>query len=291
MTLEKPRQEETRTSFNNDGGNLSPTNNDLRDRSDRNPAPEKRKMSKRNKAFIFGASALAAGGAIFGGVAALNQAPESTPTSQSDPGEEAPTGNEGTNGGEVEQQTTVAEISAGLDAETFADTLIEDRYNDWEMAGATDATNTAFLASPLNSSDFAKEVAAEQAPLYADALFVDGYEDIAPLAANFKGQQDGNAHTLDNWLITYESGDSADIAPYEINLTVNENGVTVTDETETSRTLEIMVTWNDNRSQNRIGTDYLSTNPDLNGHVYKYIVTTQIANGSEKIADIDIQKQ
>lgn len=248
---------------------------------------------KSHKKLIIGGAAFLAGAAVIAGsvigIKAAGDAPNNTPpapdpkaTSQTPEATPTPSST-------PEQQLTVQslEIPAGETPEQLGVAFVQDRFSKWEMAGATPEVEKLWGTASGSTGDFVTAQAANSAPIFGDALFVPGYQSDPRLSGFVADQAKSNAHSLESWLLTYQSGDPADLQPYNRGLTVESTKVVSQD--ANGLTIAVAATEHDNAAKNRMGTTYASSfTSQVNGNKILITLTLTQVNGTEKISAMTI---
>lgn len=207
------------------------------------------------------------------------------------PGEEAPTAPEMIT---VEQ----LEIPAGLETEQVGQ-LIIDRFDDWRNAGTNDVNvYTEWQDLPLDAStgDFVTAKAEEYGTIYADALYIDGWQNNhEDLIDNYKFGLKVNANTLEiNLKTSYYDGISLDMQNSE-DLEGFQRHISFEDAREISsegtpgedgytRVVEINYTESNNADRNRAGEAFAPETASFGNPQGRFTLTLVTAGGVEKIA-------
>lgn len=241
--------------------------------------------SIRDNIYLKGAALVLAGGALTA-CASNTAAQENSSAVGADTGstvvnENTETSTEGTETSTPETGLTIeqVEIPAGLDAQTLG-TMLLDRYDDWSNAGTDDSLTEEVRGIGWDAL-FAK-VTEENKAIYANALFVEGWESNPTLSSAVEAQTRTNYGTLQQFALTAWSDDEANKEGYENWLEavapIKEFPID-----STSRTLEISYQNNSNSDMN--------LGPDAS--IDKGIITVTLTNadGTEKISDININVQ
>ncbi|MEV7769908.1 hypothetical protein [Microbacterium sp. NPDC086615] len=251
------------------------------------PAPlvDHHSSPKRRRGLVVGLGAGAAGlavaaGAVFG-VNALNTAPKSEPTAAApaNPSDTAPSPNgeaspdAAANPEALPITTEAYEISGELSPEQAVTTFVNDRLSPWSMAGATQETIEGHATNL--SDEYTKAIAAENAKVIADALFVPGWQSNEKLRNYVAFEQRNNAGALEMWYLTSESGLPQDREPYTRSVTVED--VTVISDEGDSAVLSVDVAEHDNADKNTVDERITRT-------------AAQVIEGKKSTGTIAIQK-
>jgi hypothetical protein len=206
-------------------------------------------------------------------------APDTTPSieaSQPTPDEsEAPVP-----GGEL-LPVEALEIPAGLDAEELGTMIVADRFTKWGNAGAEDSLLQESMDRNLGWDTLIPEKVSENRKIFADALYVEGWEQNTQLRTYVDGSSKANENTLKWYTSTQWNGEEKpeNIEGYKVELTVD--GVQEVESDDTSRTIEVAYTNHTNSDLNR------GPEPETQGGIYT--ITLEDVNGTEKIADISVK--
>jgi hypothetical protein len=241
---------------------------------------------------IFAAGAAIAGGAVFG-ITSINSAPKSQPVATA-PGEPVPdispsveasepTATESespVSGGEL-LSVEALEIPAGLDAEKLGTMIVADRFTSWANAGAYDGLLMQSVDENLSWDEMLPEIADKNMAVYADALYVDGWEQKTQLTQFVEGTRDSNLGTLQWYTSTQWSSEEKpeNKEGYKQWLTVDGVQEVSTDSNE--RTIDVAVTSHSNSDMN------LGPAPLKEKAIYT--ITLEEVDGTEKIADISLR--
>ncbi len=254
-------------------------------------SPEK----KSRKGLIIGvtsgiAGATLAAGAVMG-LNAANQAeaPSTQPTAEapadpSEPSPEAPASAELT----VEQ----VEIQAGLSAEQVGQTIIE-RFDDWQNAGTNDpAIWNEWRSMPLEmtTGEFVVGKAEAFGAVYAQALYVDGWEAQEDLVRNYDFGVRTNANTLEMNLKTSNPTDNPeDLQGFQRNIKFESaREVSIGDGT---RVIEIDFSESNNADQNRAGEAFGPETATFGQPTGRFTMTLVTVNGVERIAQTAVSER
>ncbi|UTX51363.1 hypothetical protein KI440_00120 [Candidatus Saccharibacteria bacterium TM7i] len=252
-------------------------------------APEKKKRNK----LLIGASAGLAGVAIVAasviGINAANsntsgedpEGPKADPkgTTEVTP-EPKPVETEKS----FEQQVNELKIEAGLSPEEYVDTLIAKRMVDWEFAGkeqywkvAGDGSNSV---DDINTAR--KAIVAEQNRVFANALFIPGWEntELASIAERRKINQEA---TLDTWGRTKANIEFAGDTREEWQTGMVIERVELLEENPDTGTRKFFIAGYETNNGDRAA--YQSVNAKNNGAPWSFTFTTQVVDGTEYIAE------
>ena len=247
--------------------------------------PETPRFTKKQKLIAaLAGGALLAGGAFGLGLAANSgekpaEAPANTsePVDPVEPVEPAP----------VEEPTTpevdtisveALEIPAGLNAEELAKVIVEDRFTDWDNASATQNLFNKVIEENKSWNELLPEIAAQNRDIFAESLYVSGWEQDPELAQNVEAKAESNLAVLGNYVQTAFKTDGPAVEAYYIDTVVKSASESSGENGE--RILTIDVGQTDNREQNQITTTELRD--------ARYIITLIEENGKEKIANIEV---
>jgi hypothetical protein len=252
------------------------------------PAPliDHHASPKRRRGLVIGLGVGAAGlavaaGAVFG-VNSLNAAPKSDPTAgaPANPSDTAPSPSgeaspdAATNREALPITTEAYEISGDLSPEQAVTTFVNDRLSPWSMAGATEETVSGYVSAG-GSSDYIRAVAAKNADVIADALFMPGWKFDDKLRDYVAFEQQNNAGALEMWVLTSGSALPQDREPYTRSVTVDD--VAVKSAEGNSAVLSVDVTEHDNADQNTVDERITRT-------------AAQVIEGKKSTGTIAIQK-
>lgn len=253
----------------------------------------KKKSGRRGLMIGLGAGAAGiaiAAGAIFG-VNALNQGPRNDPiaTAPADPTEtSAPTETETEN-----QPLEQIEISATTAPEELGNAF-DSRFNSWMMAGTEnpDLQNDMLKAiaegNVTGYGEYLQPLSEKNATEYADALFVDGWQDNPDLKKWVDLFTKNNAASVETWAQTKDSGISDDKEPFKYWTTIE--STTVTSSSADSISISSEMTEHANINENRS----LELDPNLiniDGNELTLEATFVPAGDSLKISAFNISFQ
>ncbi len=247
-------------------------------------APEKKKSKRALYTAIGSVAGLAvAAGAVFGGIV-LNQAPKTEPiaSAPSDPTETAPPTPEATNSPEQELTVEALQVPAGLSAEALGEMVVGDRFTAWANAGADDNLRLRAREANVGWPAFLPEVADENAAIFAEALYIDGWEQDPNLVKDVNGAKEINRATLDSYKSTAWNRDEhpENVEPYRYWMNVVE--VAQLSASGDERTLEVALRDHDNSDKNMIESQ-------LSDHTFIYTIRFKAVDGFEKIVGISIR--
>jgi hypothetical protein len=264
--------------------------------------PERSRRKRLSPGVIVGLGGAAVGivGAALWGInsATSTSTPNGAPTPD-DRGTNAPspTASEQAPGQGLEKLTVKGmEIKAGLSDQDFAKTLYDkDHFGAWAMVGTTDQTDKDFIAYKLQpnggkgqppTSGFTGPLAQENGQIAGEAL----YANPAAMSSRITYHDQVNEAVMENFFITYNSDNPADIQPYTYSYSVGDGDVVAKRPTTPSgRELEITVTEHDNAALNRIGSVPAYKSPyQVEGHKFVVDISTKVINGVEKITDEEV---
>lgn len=183
-----------------------------------------------------------------------------------------------------EQLIASLELSAEKypDVQSLAKAIMSDRWTAWENQGATQENSDKFLSpdTSMTAEEFALAEAKENADIFPEAIFVEGYETNANLSAIAERVTAINAGTLGRSLITWN-----DSAPYKRTMDIVGEAELVGGSIE-EKQVAFKVNWIDssNAADNKIGTKY--DKDDITPDTGTYTITAVVANGKWKIANI-----
>ncbi len=155
------------------------------------------------------------------------------------------------------------------------------------MAGTTDPTYRARLNFSGSTGSFTANIAATNATAFTQALFVPGWQSNSVLSGRARGEQQNNAGRIENWIITYKSGDPADKQVYKYWTTIESEQVQQA--SSTSALVDVTVTEHNNSAQNRIGLQYHPVEVSQNGNRYLSHIQLAAVGGTWKIANYDAE--
>jgi hypothetical protein len=257
------------------------------------PIAEKRKRSSLLKTVGVFAAGLAVAGAGFAGYSTMNNTPKPQPvaTAPGEPLPEATPSIEPSQPTPVESEAPVSggellsvealEIPTGLDAEELGTMIVADRFTKWGNAGAVDSLLQESMDRNLGWDTLIPEKVSENRKIFADALYVEGWEQNTQLRTYVDGSSKANENTLKWYTSTQWNGEEKpeNIEGYKVELTVD--GVQEVESDDTSRTIEVAYTNHTNSDLNR------GPEPETQGGIYT--ITLEDVNGTEKIADISVK--
>ncbi|MCU1580021.1 MAG: hypothetical protein JWP19_2225 [Rhodoglobus sp.] len=222
-----------------------------------------------------------AGGAVFGGIAA-SQVPASQPTAEAPADPTAVPSAEATNSAELLTPEDLV-LPESLTPEQLGTAFVQDRLSTWEMAGAIPENENKWVTSDT----FLDETSNKNGDLIADAIMVPNWRDIPALATWVAGEKQSNAGSIDNFFKTFDSGQSADVEPYNRGITAGATSVVSQDNT----TLVIATEGTEftNSDKNRIGTTLAGPNTaSINGNKILVTTTFVVLNGTWRISAVSI---
>jgi hypothetical protein len=246
------------------------------------PEQPRNKNRKRVRAGVIGSIALGTAAAVLaGGAWLLPKGSSDPPVTDPVPTEPAEQPGESpeqpVNNGEYTVESL--EVPANLSTEELAELMIENRITGWLNAGATNDLYRIAKESGDPWDVVVERVSAENRDIFADALFIDGWQDNPELKESVENFRNENWSRLGLYASTAFKTDGPEIEGFRSWIEVN--GVTETQD-GTSRILAINTTEYDNREA--AGLTLESGTP--NGI---WTITLVVENGVEKIASIDSQ--
>lgn len=229
--------------------------------------------------------ALAVGAVL--GLNKMNEAPEAVPTAAApaDPSEAAPTPEATITPEAVPVTVESLEIPAGLDAETLGKTLVGDRFSAWANAGASAELRMDRLEANQSWDAFLPTVVEQNKAVFAEALFVPGWQQDDKLVSFVDGSGRANLSILSAYVGTAWNSDEVPAnkegyRQWEEVQSVTE--VPDADPNDNTRTLDVTVVTKDNAKNNTV------TSP-LNGSATTYTVTVEQIDGKEKISKVSLR--
>ena len=209
--------------------------------------------------------------------------PTETPSATSTSTPDTTPSPEVTQSPEAELSVEKLRVPTGLDAETLGKTIVEDRFDAWDNAGANDSLLARIKKAGLAWGEFLPIVAKENAQIFADALYIDGWQSNDNLSNYVKGEEETNLATLDAYKSTAWNKDEhpENIEPYRQWSTV-ESVIELGSSGGDERTLEITYTSHDNSDKNMIESNTRTGNNT-------FTITFKAVDGFEKIVSINIR--
>lgn len=176
------------------------------------------------------------------------------------------------------------EIPAGLEAGEVGKLIVETHFTNWLNEGASEELRDRRRDENLTWEELLPIVADENQATYADALYVDGWENSPVLTNSVTGLRDANLSTLEWYSATAWSGEEK---PENIEGFKSWLDVTSVEEVSTAeanmRTIEVGYVQMNNSDKN--------LGPDANSVEATFSITLQSDGSSEKIADIALGSQ
>jgi hypothetical protein len=261
---------------------------------DKQPGTPNKKSRKglRTTAIIGGSALLLAGGTALG--LSIFKGPEHQEnTSHSSDPNTTPTASPNKGGLTAETPTPASvEIPAGLPADQLAKLFVEKRLSSWLDAGMNNATVYKDFQNrtSLDNTVFTDKIAAENAAVY-ETMFVP-YDKDSPVAETVGIYQKENSTLLDDWLLTYDSGDKGDKQVYTNSITLDDGSAKLTPGSDAStEVLTFVATTHNNSAENRIGSYYDPAQIADNGKKIDGTVTFTKVGDKLEISNLDLQQQ
>lgn len=177
----------------------------------------------------------------------------------------------------MEEQINALKIEAGLSPEAYAKVLLEERWPAWNLAGAEEAWELLQYETDATKREQVREqIAEEQKNVYANALFVPGWEQNLSILAD--QQASSNAITLLDWLKTKGRGGVL----WEVGMVVERVEV-VEEDTEAGTRKLYVAGYETNNGAETTQAD--SPNTSHNGAPWDFYITTTIIDGVEYVSD------
>lgn len=181
----------------------------------------------------------------------------------------------------LEEQINALKIEAGLSAEEYATVLFEERLVAWRLAGADEAFELLqYEVDAAKREEVQKQIAEEQKNIYANALFVPGWEENLSILADQRAQT--NAILLIDWLKTKGRGGVL----WEEGNVVERVDVLEEDAEAGTRKLYVAGYQTNNGAET---TQADSPNAKADGAPWAFYVTTTTIDGTEYISDWSVE--
>ena len=233
---------------------------------------DKPKKSHRDKIIVAVAGFSIISAAVGGGLYAANsgaKAPEGTSSSAPAVPITEPTTLESAGPIENSGEYSVSdlEIPTGLSSEELGKLIVEDRFSQWFNAGFEAETVETLFEKKIEIGQFATTESEKQAKVFADALFVPGWE--TTVMNNFyTGAMTANGETLELALKT--SLPRTDDEHFRRFITTD--NITEISADENGRTISVDYTENTNSSKNRVGTGFFGDKSYIDGATGTFVL-------------------
>jgi hypothetical protein len=239
----------------------------------------------KDKAIKRGVALLAAGALTIGlagcGANASAQGPEPTSSSSSEP---TPDTSEAPSPQETETPTSSEfEIPAGLSAEEVGELIVGDRFTNWNNAGAEDSLLDRSIDENISWDDLLPIVADENKKLYADALYVDGWENDPNLVKSVDGARDANLSVLQWYTYTAWSSEEKPENKEGFKSWMEVIDVDEVTSDEDSRVINVVYIQKNNSDQN--------LGPEADPVETVYNISLQTIGDTEKISAISVNSK
>lgn len=170
------------------------------------------------------------------------------------------------------------EVPAGLDAEQLGTLIVADRFTAWNNAGADPELNKRSVADNVSWELLLPQLAEQNKQAFAEALYIEGWEQDPELTQYVNGSKEANLNTLKWYASTQWSGDEKpeNVEGYRTWKTID-SVIEVIQDTD-DRMLNVNFTSHDNADKN--------TAPDNPPQVNTYTITLRTVGDVEKIVAI-----
>lgn len=258
------------------------------------PESDKAPEKKSRKPLVIALSSIA-GVALAAGIGmglSANQAPQSAPTTETsaDPTDTAEPTPEQTATPELTVEDI--EIQAGLSAEQVGQAIIQ-RFDDWRNEGGSDkALYDEWIDTDLSNGEFTLAKAEGYAAIYAEALYVEGWQSHEDLKGNYEFNVRVNAETLEINLKTSNLTSNPalinpdDLEPYQRNIIFD--GAREISSGDGTRVIEIDYYESNNADKNRAGEAFSQQTADFGQPTGRFTMTLVTVDGVERIAQTEV---
>jgi len=182
-----------------------------------------------------------------------------------------------------EQQIAAIEIKTGMSAQELATTFVDSRLNDWRNNGADEQIAYDRLDANLSWDSYVPKRAAENAELYAGALFIPDYKNNPQLVDAVGRIQLNNENIINGYLGTSGKNNDPSVNLEPLHTDAKASNITEVKNSDGSRTLDFVVTYTNNADKNKFAGRMPTTAQD------DFTVTFVGVGGTERVSAISYE--